>query len=277
MKAYDPAVSRGDSIDRLLADWATVRPDLDFAPVGIVARLGRVRAHLDASLERRFAAHGLSGADFAVLVTLTRLNQPDGVSQRAVASDLGLTSGTVSVRMDRLVELELVERRPDPADGRNVRVHLTDAGRERFERVAPDHLDNERRMLAALGDEEQAQLAALLRRLLLEFEEAPAGERRLGLAVAPAHVTIEMRRAVGLADHPGLLVRAVEPGGAAAVAGVGVGDLLTRAGRRALRSVSGLGDALDAAGETRQVRLELLRGNQRRRVTLVLPVSDAAD
>jgi DNA-binding MarR family transcriptional regulator len=156
-----------DSVDRLLADWRRVRPELDFSPVAIVGRLSRLRLHLDAALDAVFAAHGLTAPSFAVLVTLARLDAPGGVSQRRLMDELGLTSGTISVRMDRLVELGLIERKPDPESKRTTLITLTERGRELFERIVPAHLANERRLLAALSADEQARLARLLRKLLL--------------------------------------------------------------------------------------------------------------
>src|SRR3954451_16824422 len=103
-----------DSVDALLASWDERRPDLDFAPVAVVARLGRVRDHLDAGLGQVFAAHALSAPSFGVLVTLARIDRGGGVSQRRLMDELGLTSGTVSVRMSQLVRDGLVDRRPDP-------------------------------------------------------------------------------------------------------------------------------------------------------------------
>ena len=76
-------------------------------PIGVVTRLGRVRAHIDAELEALFALHGIGGPSFAVLATLTRLGAADGVSQRRLTDELALTSGTISVRIDRLVEAGL--------------------------------------------------------------------------------------------------------------------------------------------------------------------------
>jgi hypothetical protein len=49
-------------------------------------------------------------------------------------------------------------------------VALTDRGRRLTDLVAPDHLENERRLLAALTAGEQAELTHLLRELLLAFE-----------------------------------------------------------------------------------------------------------
>src|SRR5690349_17533862 len=108
MTADEPDCVPRDSVDALLASWRERRPDLDFRPVGVIARLGRLRAHLDGAIEEVFAAHGLTSANFAVLVTLARIGDEGGVSQRRLMEELGLTSGTISVRMDRLVEEGLV-------------------------------------------------------------------------------------------------------------------------------------------------------------------------
>jgi len=132
-----------DSVDALLASWAERRPDLDFSPVGIVSRLARLRAHVGVELDRVYARHGLTAPTFAVLVTLARIDDGSGVSQRRLMDELGLTSGTVSVRMDRLVGEGLVDRDPDPTSRRTTRIRLTDQGRALFERVVPDHLATE--------------------------------------------------------------------------------------------------------------------------------------
>src|SRR5262245_27098629 len=154
-----------DSVDALLASWHERRPDLDFSPVAVISRLGRVRTHIAAELDRVYAAHGLGAATFGVLVTLARIGDEHGVSQRRLMDELQLTSGTISVRIDRLVDEGLVIRRPDPDSKRSARITLTARGRELFERVVPAHLANEARLLAALDDEERATLAALLSKL----------------------------------------------------------------------------------------------------------------
>lgn len=257
-----------DSIDRVLAGWAVSRPELDVEPIGVVARIGRLHALLTQELDLVFARYALTAPGFAVLATLVRLGEPHEMSQRQLMDELGLTAGTVSVRIDRLVGAGLVERAPQRPDRRGTLVVLTRAGLSAFEACAPEHLANERRLLAALGDDERAQLAGLLRKLLVGFEGAVLGEEpaRLGLALAPAHVAAEMRRAVGLPDRPGLLVREVDDDGPAARAGLRRGDLLVRAGRRDLRS---LADLYAALGRTpRRLALTMVRGTDERRVTL---------
>jgi DNA-binding MarR family transcriptional regulator len=261
-----------DSVDALLTSWAEQRPDLDMGPVAVMSRLARVRDFIDAQLAAVFGNFGLTPPSFAVLVTLARLGgESGGVSQRRLADELGLTAGTVSVRIDRLSEDGLVSRVPDPDARRNVLVALTPKGRDLFERVAPAHLANGARMLSALTDDERKLLEDLLRKLLVEFEGSAAPEPdggRLGLLLVPAHVTIEMRESVGLPRVPGLLVRAVEPGSAAEGAGIAPADVLIEAGGRELRSSSSLYAAIEDAGP--RLTVKLLRGDEEHIVRVAL-------
>jgi S1-C subfamily serine protease len=151
-------------------------------------------------------------------------------------------------------------------------VALIDDGRELFERVAPAHLANERRVLASLSDEDRRALVGLLRKLLVEFEgSAPIDEkgRRLGVVLTPAHVTMELRESVGLPEVAGLLVRSVEPGSPAAEAGIEPGDLLIVGNERELRSSSALYAAVQEAGDDPLV-LKLLRGSDEVKVRITL-------
>jgi len=257
-----PAVPR-DSVDSLLAGWARARPDLDLSPVAVIARLGRLQRIIDSELDATFAEYGLNGPDFAALVTLRRLDEPGGVSQRRLMRELNLTSGTVSVRVERLAERGLVTSAEDHRDRRNTLVALTPAGHELFDRVTPAHIATENRLLAALSAEQVAELVTLLRQLLVSFEGSADGDDelpRLGLSLAPAHQAIEIRRAVGLPGLVGLLVRSVEPGSRAGQAGIRTGDVLVRAGPEPLRSVTALYQAINAARVAGSLTITAVRG-----------------
>jgi DNA-binding MarR family transcriptional regulator len=274
--AADTDCTPPDSVDALLESWARTRSDLDFEPVAVITRLARIRRHLDRELEPVFERFGLSPSSFEALVTLMRLADESGISQKRLADELGVTPGTVSVRVDRLVAEGLAERRPDPESKRSSLVTLTEQGRELFERVAPAHLANERRLLASLSDEDVRVLIGLLRKLLVEFEgSAPIDEhgQRLGVMLTPAHVTIGLRKSVGLPEVAGLLVRAVEPGSPAAEAGVEPGDLLIGGDGRELRSSSSLYAAVRDSGDG-PLKLELLRGSDEVEVTVRLKAAE---
>ena len=89
---------------------------------------------------------------------------------------------------------------------------------------------------------------------------------RLGVAVAPAHVARRMRRAVGLPERAGVLVRGVEDGSLADAAGIDGGDLIVSAGGKAIADADDLFEALG----TLKVPFELVlvRGTEERTVTV---------
>jgi DNA-binding MarR family transcriptional regulator len=172
MTSFDPP-AKGDWVDHVLADWARERPDLDTAPVEVVARVGRLAKFLDAGLARNFRRFGLTRGDYDVIATLRRSGAPFCLPHKELMSAVLRSSGTISFRIDRLERRSLVRREPDPADARGTLVVLTDEGKRLFDEVAPAHLANEERLLAALTREERDAVARLLRKLLLAFE-APA-------------------------------------------------------------------------------------------------------
>jgi serine protease Do len=106
--------------------------------------------------------------------------------------------------------------------------------------------------------------------------EAPASPR-LGVAVAPPRAARRMRRAVGLPERDGLLVRAVEDGSPAAAAGIEAGDLLVAAGAAELGGVDALYEALDALpADGAALELTVVRGTDERRVNVRFEPAEAA-
>jgi serine protease Do len=91
---------------------------------------------------------------------------------------------------------------------------------------------------------------------------------RLGIGVAPIHVARRMRRAVGLPDADGLLVRMVEDDSPAARAGLAEGDLIVVAGGKVVRGIDDLFEALGAAEGS--IQLIILRGSDERAVDVQL-------
>jgi serine protease Do len=89
---------------------------------------------------------------------------------------------------------------------------------------------------------------------------------RLGVAIAPPRVARRLRRAVGLPERDGLLVRGVEGGSAADRAGIERGDLIVAAGETAVERVDVLYEALDAARADGKLELTVVRGLDERKV-----------
>lgn len=255
-----------DHTDWVLKGWKETRPDLDVSPIAIMTRLSRLSSYLQPEIASVFKRFNLTTPSFAVIATLRRAGPPYQRSQRALMDALQLTAGTISVRIDWLVKEGLVERSPDPYDQRGTLVRLTEKGLAIFEQIAPLHLANEARLLAALNQEQRDQLASLLRTLLLSFEPLDPEDPHypshwLGISLAPAHVARNIRRAAGLPELSGLLVQAVAVPGPASDAGLREGDLIVAANGEEVRSIDTLYTQL-AATEGQMVTLEILRGEQ---------------
>jgi len=99
---------------------------------------------------------------------------------------------------------------------------------------------------------------------------------RLGVAIAPARAARRMRRAVGLPERAGLLVRAVEDGSPAAGAGIEPGDLLAAANGSELDSVDTLYELLDAVAGGGSLELTVVRGTEERAVNVEFEATGAA-
>jgi serine protease Do len=91
---------------------------------------------------------------------------------------------------------------------------------------------------------------------------------QLGITITPGHMARRMRRAVGLPDTEGLLIRGVAEDSPAARAGLAPGDLIVAGAGQPVRTVDDLSGALQTAGET--IELNVLRGTDERSIQVAL-------
>lgn len=106
--------------------------------------------------------HGLTISQFGVLEALYQLG-PLPVGQ--LGEKILKSSGNMTLVVDNLERRGLVERRRLPDDRRCVEIHLTGEGNELIGRILPGHVRGVVVTMGALSSEEQAQLAALCRKL----------------------------------------------------------------------------------------------------------------
>jgi DNA-binding MarR family transcriptional regulator len=159
-----------DEVDRIVDAWQRERPDLDFEPLQVLSRVDRLSKHLDRARRAAFTASGLESWEFDVLSALRRAGAPYELSPKALLQQTLVSSGTMTNRIDRLVDRELVERRADPGDGRGILVTMTRAGQARVDAAIATLLVSEAELLEALSPAEQERVAALLRKLSLDFD-----------------------------------------------------------------------------------------------------------
>ena len=121
-----------------------------------------------AVLMKQFAAEDIwadiSMREYDVLYTLSKCREPLRISE--LNRHVLLSQPALSRMVDRLAERGLVERQPDPADGRGVRLSLTDAGRARQRQIGRRHARSvARAMTARLNPGELRQLEAICLKL----------------------------------------------------------------------------------------------------------------
>ena len=158
-----------DEVDRLIAAWKRERPDLDLSPLAVLSRITRIARHLD--IARRDAFADLETWGFDVLAALRRAGAPHQLSPGQLMQETMVTSGTMTNRLDRLEELQLITREQDPDDGRGSLVTLTKSGVRAVDAALEGLLENERELLGTLSAKDREQLADLLSKLVTEFDE----------------------------------------------------------------------------------------------------------
>ena len=158
-------MNTNDEVDLIIDAWARVRPDIDFAALDVFSRLRRISRRLDRVRAEAFRRSGLEIWEFDVLSTLRRAGEPFELSPKDLVTATMVTSGTMTNRLDRLVERSLVERRADPRDGRAALIRITEAGVDLVDQAMLDLLEAEHSPLGSLSRQQQDQLADLLREL----------------------------------------------------------------------------------------------------------------
>jgi DNA-binding MarR family transcriptional regulator len=257
-----------------LGAWANEMGRTGARRVSLVEGLLRTGAYVEPELEESLAEFGLTRPSFQVLVALLRADE-GRLTQSELSRAVRRTSGTISVRLARLESAGLVTREQDEDDRRGVVVTLTDDGRKRVESALPAYAEACERLAVGIDEGEAGDFVRRLGDWLGFFETA--GEEsgpRLGIAVAPPYLAQRMRRAVGLPDRVGVLVRGVVSGSAADEAGIARGDLITAAGGEEVRTIGDLQRALAAAAEVGTIELEIVRGVEERSMKVALDGSD---
>ncbi|MFG3019984.1 MarR family winged helix-turn-helix transcriptional regulator [Streptomyces sp. NPDC048254] len=113
----------------IAAAWAGELPGLDLAPFLVSAGILRLAQQVEHAFTALARSSGIGPGDLRVLLALRRSAPTYAMSPTALFKRLMITSGAVSKQVDRLAELGLVERVPDPEVLRGVLISLRPAGR----------------------------------------------------------------------------------------------------------------------------------------------------
>ncbi|ATD29414.1 MarR family transcriptional regulator [Vibrio cholerae] len=154
-----------DKVDAILAQWRSVRPDLDCSSMGVVGRLRQTNGIWKTKLDQVFDGFGLSCIEFDILATIRRNDRE--ITPTELYQTLMLSSGAISTRIEQLVQRGLVQRVASEQDRRSCKVTLTEQGIELVDQALNAHVANVDGMLGVLTEQERKQLGQLLKKILL--------------------------------------------------------------------------------------------------------------
>lgn len=175
MKAADDVNEAGpqDSVGQGLTAWMAELPGVDRSVEAARQRAVGLARLLERSLASIAARHDITLGDWEALSALQRSGPPYEESPKRLAEAVGVTSGTMSVRIERLTHAGLIEAASSRADGRSRPVRLTERGRKRWRAATAERTATERVLVGGtLSADELEQLNSLLAKLLRRSEEA---------------------------------------------------------------------------------------------------------
>ncbi|HDY7911531.1 TPA: MarR family transcriptional regulator [Vibrio vulnificus] len=110
-----------------------------------------------------------TGYSLAQIHTIEVLGCHGALRMKELAEKLGITTGTLTVQIEKLVKAELIERCALPEDRRAIVVKLTEAGQVIHRQHNQLHLDLVRGLTRHIDEEQQALLLSCLEKMNQEF------------------------------------------------------------------------------------------------------------
>ncbi|MGV9709498.1 MarR family winged helix-turn-helix transcriptional regulator [Gordonia sp. NPDC003424] len=132
--------------------------------------IARVSALLVKTTNRTLAPLGLKVRAYSVLAAVC--DEPTGITQRRLASDVGLDPSQIVALVDDLEGRDLVVRTTDPDDRRNKLILATDGGRELCERAHGLTKDVARELFVDADREQLETLRSLLYRTAFDTSDS---------------------------------------------------------------------------------------------------------
>ena len=129
---------------------AVYRPSI--AREEFVFKLFHTRNKMRLELDSVFKPLGVTDATWRVLFFLYR--STEDTMQKQLANELGIEGPTLVRLLDKLEELDLIERKPAAHDRRGKTVHLTDAAEPLISQLLDIAVSTRTRMLANIPDED---------------------------------------------------------------------------------------------------------------------------
>lgn len=151
-----------------------------FRQVARLMRMGWTPDDIPTVKEKMIRTSGTSSGDSCVrlfkreMILGVLMLSEDGMNQREIAEEMGVSPSTLSEMINRLVEDGYVERKADPGDRRARHLSLTEAGRIQGQEILEECACVLAFLFRNLEDGDKMELVRLLDKLLGKPQEQGA-------------------------------------------------------------------------------------------------------
>ena len=139
-----------------------IHKDLSEAPMSIILRHAE-HTH-DMHVREKLDACGVPKAFGPFLMTISR---NEGATQSEIADNMNFTAATVSVTLQKMLDSGYIFKTTDNSDNRQVRIFLTEKGRQMSQEMHSIFKELEDKLVENLTDEEKTELRRLLLKITL--------------------------------------------------------------------------------------------------------------
>lgn len=135
------------------------------SPFGLCRLIGQTRSEIVLAIERALVATGVE-LNFSQFLALKRLGEDGPMAPGELARSLNYNPGALTRLLDKLEQVGYLERAPDPADRRALRLELTTAGRKVHARMIACGNAAAERAFGEISADERRQVHEVLARVL---------------------------------------------------------------------------------------------------------------
>ena len=107
-----------------------------------------------------------SGLTTAQNHTIEILGHTGAIKMKELANKIGVTTGTLTVGIDRLEKKQLLRRVPHESDRRSYLIELTEEGKKIHQQHHQHHIRLTQELVADLSEEEQSTFFTLIQKVL---------------------------------------------------------------------------------------------------------------
>lgn len=159
-----------EEVRRAVAAFVAVGADESVQRV--ITAVHRLSRALNQWYDRQLADLDVTSGEWAVLDELARSGEDTPLTPSQLAAAAHVAPSSMTHRLDRMVQRDLVSRTPDPSNRTRVLVQLTDAGYALYAAAIRDANLVESGVLTGLDEVQVDELAGLLERVISGLDDS---------------------------------------------------------------------------------------------------------